>query len=270
MRRATVFLALFLGGAPTSLWAQADPAPDPIRLPGAISQVYGQEGRVRERLESIVVPPKLEAPFTLTLQTEWIKTLGDGGTITLENERRIARDGKGRIYQERWLLVPKGGKAHSEMNAIQISDPAAHTLYTCFVRETPHQCELMTYSEPPGTEYRELSPPSGDLANGRGSAIHEELGTRFVAGVETRGVRDTVIYNSGAFGNDSPLKVEREFWYSPQLSLNLLSVRSDPRFGKETFTATTVLLGEPDPKLFELPEGYAVVDHRPNAAPEDR
>jgi hypothetical protein len=73
-------------------------------------QFYAEDGGTREVLESIVIPPKAEAPFTLTLQTEWVKTLYDGGTITSVNQRKIARDAKGRIYQERWYLVPRTGK----------------------------------------------------------------------------------------------------------------------------------------------------------------
>jgi hypothetical protein len=62
--------------------------------------------------------------------------------------------------------------------------------------------------------------------------------------------------------------VEQEFWYSPQLGLNLLSFRSDPRIGKQTFTVTTVTLGDPDPSLFELPAGFKVVDVRAADPPQ--
>jgi hypothetical protein len=48
----------------------------------------------------------------------------------------------------------------------------------------------------------------------------------------------------------------------------MLSIRSDPRFGKQTFTATSLILSEPDPKLFELPEGYKVEDRRSSSPPE--
>src|SRR5207244_509634 len=98
----------------------------------ALAQMPGQQrrnamrqsdGGVRETLESIVVTPVPNAPFSLKLQTEWIRNLGDAGTFTLANERRIARDGRGRIYEERWLLVPKSGKVESQMNVIQIADP---------------------------------------------------------------------------------------------------------------------------------------------------
>jgi hypothetical protein len=64
------------------------------------------------------------------------------------------------------------------------------------------------------------------------------------------------------------MSVEREYWYSPQLGINMLSIRSDPRFGKQTFTATNLILSEPDPKLFELPEGYRVEDRRSSSPPE--
>jgi hypothetical protein len=64
------------------------------------------------------------------------------------------------------------------------------------------------------------------------------------------------------FGNDRTVTIERESWYSPQLDLNLLSVRTDPRSGKQTFSARDVVLGDPDPALFEIPAGFKIVDRR--------
>jgi hypothetical protein len=58
------------------------------------------------------------------------------------------------------------------------------------------------------------------------------------------------------------MAIEREFWYSTELGFNLLSKRSDPRIGTQTFTVTDLILSEPDPKLFELPEGFKIVDRR--------
>ena len=59
--------------------------------------------------------------------------MADGGSYTLTNRRRIARDSAGRIYEERWLLVPKGSDIKSSMNFIQIADPVNRTLYTCSI-----------------------------------------------------------------------------------------------------------------------------------------
>ena len=90
-----------------------------------------QDGGTREVLESIVIPPLANAPFSATLATEWARPMADGGTYTLANKRRIVRDSAGRIYEERWLLVPKGSDVKSSKNFIQIADPNNHTLYTC-------------------------------------------------------------------------------------------------------------------------------------------
>jgi len=55
------------------------------------------------------------------------------------------------------------------------------------------------------------------------------------------------------------MTVEREYWYSPQLGINLLSTLSDPRIGKQTFRAAEIVVSEPDPGLFKLPAGLKVV-----------
>ena len=105
-----------------------------------------QDGGVRQVLESIVIPPIPSAPFRATLDTEWVRFTPDGGTITFVNERHIARDGHGRIYEERWALVPKfqsNGDLRSKMTWIQIADPNRHTLYNCSTDQ--HVCDLLKY-----------------------------------------------------------------------------------------------------------------------------
>ena len=62
------------------------------------------------------------------------------------------------------------------------------------------------------------------------------------------------------------MTIDREFWYAAQLGFNLLSKRSDPRIGSQTFTVTNLALADPDPKLFELPEGFTVADESADGA----
>jgi len=225
--------------------------------------VATHDGGVSEVLQSIVVPPKAGAPFTLTLETEWEKLLYDGGTITFVNKRRIARDATGRIYQERWALVPKNDeRVKSMMTVIQIADPNKHTLYNCWYVDKPNTCVLLEYGGSTEKVYKPASPPTGEWPGGGGSSVHEDLGKQFIQGVETEGTHDRMTYNPGSFGNDRPVNVENEFWWSPALGLNLLSIKKDPRIGKQTFTVTSLTLGEPDPSLFALPAGFTVVDHR--------
>ena len=267
MRLLTILL---LGGAslaPISMMAQEQSAPQTPRK--KVQWVNTEDGGVSETLQSIVVPPKAGAPFTLTLETEWAKALADGGTVTFVNKRRIARDAAGRIYQERWALVPKNdSRVESMMTVIQIADPNAHTLYNCFLVVKTNTCELITYTGSTSKSYKPASPATGPLSGDQGSAVHEDLGKQFIAGIETEGAHDVTTYNPGVFGNDRKVTIEQEFWYSSQLGINLLSIRTDPRIGKQTFTVTSLVQSEPDPTLFELPAGFKVVDHRQTAPPE--
>jgi hypothetical protein len=222
-----------------------------------------QDGGVREVLESIVIPPIPLAPFFATLATESVKYAADGGTMTFVNQRHIARNADGRIYEERWYLVPKGSNVKSTMNWIQLADPKQHTLYNCSPQR--HICDLLVYN--PESDLSAASLRKGSthpLENGEGSDVWEDLGTRNILGIETEGVRETTVTNVGVLGNDQPLNSVSEYWHSQQLGLNLLSIRSSPYFGKQTFTITEISTGDPDAQLFQLPAGYTVNDQRKN------
>ena len=215
-------------------------------------------------LESIYVPNIPNAPFSLTLHTEWVQTMRNGGTFTEINDRPIARDGAGRIYQERWLLVPKGSDVPTRMTAIQIDDPVAHMFYTCMVRTKV--CELST-SFFGLAHYDPSRLVSGPLKNGKGSFSHEDLGAQTYAGVPVHGYRDTYTLDAGTLGNDVAMATVREFRYSPELGFNLTSMLDAPQVGREIFTVSGLSTNEPDSKLFQPPAGYRIVDKRKPAGP---
>ena len=217
--------------------------------------MHPQDGGAREVLESIVIPPIPNAPFTATLATEWARPMAEGGSVTIANTRHIARDSSGRVYQERWLLVPKGGEMKSRMNAIQIADPNSHTLYSCMTFRKA--CDLTTYRPAASDE----EPQTPQARPGPGV---ENLGAKNMFGVDLVGTRQTTTIKTGAVGNDRPIEIVLEYWHSQRLGINLESVRSDPRIGKQTFTVTELESVEPEPALFSLPEGYQVVDRQSN------
>jgi hypothetical protein len=218
------------------------------------------DGGLSEVLQSIYIPPLHNAPFSAIVHTEWAKPLAGGGTSTLVNQRKVIRDRDGRIYQERWLLVPKNGKFESAMNLLQIYDPNQHTGYDCFMLGPQKgYCDLQSFA---GLVRKEAALPVGRLPGNAGSRTHEDLGVRMIDGVETTGSRDTTTVNAGAMGNDQPMKIVREYWHSSQLGVNLISILSDPRIGTQTFTLSNVEVTEPDPRYFELPEGFQIVDSR--------
>ena len=259
-----LLLAAFSASAirPQQPQADADEARD-----NELPAVTMFDGGVSQVLQSIYIPPIQNAPFSATIHTQWIRPLEDGGTFTLVNQRQVARDSLGRIYEERWFLVPKNGKVRSQMYIIQIGDPTAHTLFTCFLLKMPHRCTLERYAASTTASYRPPSMASGPLPNGNGFRTHEDLGLQDIVGTETTRTRDTITYNAGVIGNDKPFNVTREFWFASKLEIDLRSELTDPKFGKEIFTVSDVNALDPDPKLFEIPEGFEVVDQRKPAAP---
>ena len=64
------------------------------------------------------------------------------------------------------------------------------------------------------------------------------------------------------FGNDKPVVVTKEYWYSPLLRFDLSLTRIDPRNGTQKLEVTDLKLGEPGPEWFALPDGYRMVQER--------
>jgi hypothetical protein len=247
-------------------YAPANPPPTrPFR--STMSNAVKVDGLLRRGLINlgfdVVIPPIPTAPFFATLATESVKYSADGASMTFVNERHIGRDGQGRIYEERWLLVPKESGIKSSMNWIQIADAKQHTLFNCSPRK--HICELLGYDGADDLSAVNLLPQKSHVVqNENGIQSWEDLGTRNILGFDTVGVRETTITNAGVLGNDQPLTSLTEYWHSQQLGLNLFSRRSSPFFGKQTFTITELTAGEPDPNLFQIPAGYKINDQRKN------
>jgi hypothetical protein len=211
------------------------------------------DGGSREVLVSILIPSLPNAPFSAVVNTESIRQLANGTSITLKNHRAIARDRAGRIFQERRLLVPEDGKHESVVTQIEISDPVTHELFICVPRE--QVCQVEDFDAPA------FQPPK-TAASAREGANLRDLGKQSVGGVETIGTRETVVIEAGKIGNDSPIEVQREYWFSPQLGVNLISRLQDPRVGVQNFEVSDITLTDPDVKLFKVSSKMKVIDLR--------
>jgi hypothetical protein len=91
----------------------------------------------------------------------------------------------------------------------------------------------------------------------------EKLGGKTIAGVYAEGTRLTITYPVGFFGNDKPIITFHETWMSSDLKLVVLSVDDDPRTGTRITEVTNLDRGEPNPALFQVPEGYTIRDQYP-------
>lgn len=247
--RAVVLSVWIASGFAAQAVAQANSQGNAVRIP---------DGGAGGRMQSIFVPPKAGAPFSFILATEWSRPLQNGGNFTLVNERHIARDSKGRIYQERWILVPKGGDIKSYMDVFQITDPEQQTWLNCIT--ATKVCDLYPYHLTTDQKFPPAITSSGPLPKGGGFRDSEDLGLGTVEGLETHGYRESVTVNPGVMGNDKPMVTTREFWYSQLLAVNLISVVDTPQSGKQIFRAKEISMAEPDSNLFNVPSGYKVVD----------
>jgi hypothetical protein len=86
----------------------------------------------------------------------------------------------------------------------------------------------------------------------------EDLGQQNIEGVTATGTRSTTEIPAGAIGNEQPLKIVSEQWYSPELQVLVLTKHSDPRSGETTYRLTGIVRAEPARSLFELPPDYTL------------
>lgn len=97
--------------------------------------------------------------------------------------------------------------------------------------------------------------------------VKEQLGKQSFDGVEAEGTRTTVTIPAGEIGNEQPIRIVSERWYSPELQLDVMTRHSDPRMGETTYRLTNINRAEPDKTLFEVPGGYTIKEGFGSAMP---
>jgi hypothetical protein len=97
----------------------------------------------------------------------------------------------------------------------------------------------------------------GGFAGG-GTVNKEDLGTQVVEGVAATGTRTTTTIAAGAIGNEQPIQIVSEQWFSPELKVLVMTKHNDPRTGETTYRLTNILQTEPARALFEVPPDYTL------------
>ena len=59
-------------------------------------------------------------------------------------------------------------------------------------------------------------------------------------------------------GNNVPLLIVQERWYSADLEIAVMTHHTDPRTGETTVRYIEVHRGDPDPAQFHVPAGYRI------------
>ena len=120
------------------------------------------------------------------------------------------------------------------------------------------------------TELRQRIPEAG--ARGRGGVgaslqpsvggapgKEESLGQKLIEGVMADGKRVTTTVPAGTIGNQQPITVLSEQWFSPDLEILVMTRHSDPRSGETSYTLDNIVRAEPAAGLFDVPSDYRIV-----------
>jgi len=88
----------------------------------------------------------------------------------------------------------------------------------------------------------------------------ESLGRQTIEGIQAEGRRTTMTIPAGQAGNELPIHIVNETWYSPELQTTLLSRHSDPRNGETVTKLINISRSEPARILFDAPADFKVTE----------
>lgn len=205
------------------------------------------------------------APFSATATSETTEMLQDGSKIHRTTQLTMYRDSQGRSRREATFtgfgpLATSGGPK----TIVMISDPVAgvHLMLDSVnkvARQSAFHDRRGTGADAgPGSKFEARMQAREQKEEAAGLLKKESLGTQTVNGVTVEGTRITRTIPAGQIGNDKPLQVVSERWYSPDLQIVMKSTRTDPRFGTTTYTVTNVQRTEPAATLFTVAADYTV------------
>jgi hypothetical protein len=203
------------------------------------------------------------APFCASVQTGRTQNLVDGNRIELHRAERVCRDSKGRTRREMDPPPTADLTNRGPIVMTTIFDPVANVSYTLNERRHSawkHPIRINTAMRPamqPSANHR-------TFINGRevrpSDVTEEDLGESSVNGYVAKGTRITRIVPSGEMGNDQPMTIVIERWYSEELKTVVRIKQVDPRIGEAITELTNISATEPDPSLFQVPADYTIED----------
>ena len=285
-------IAVLIAAAAASARAQAPP-PDTIAFTAPLNIEFMSDP------VSFDTEPVTDAPYSAEAVTDVVQTLADGNRIVRQNKAQISRDSQGRTRREQGFAMigplVRGPHGDAPRN-VQISDPTTGTMIMLDLQNrTAHKMsgvprvmlrnkiaaaggtaavrvdtmnvekfEVAVPGPPPAPEGRggvmfsRMEAVAG-IAGGQKPVV-ESLGTQFIEGVAVEGTKTTMTIPAGQIGNEQPINVVSERWFSPDLKVLVMSRQSDPRFGETTYRLTNLTRSEPSPQLFEIPDGFTVIE----------
>jgi hypothetical protein len=224
------------------------------------------------------------APYSAQAVTEMTQILSDGNRIVNTTSSAVYRDAQGRTRREQTLKAIGNFSAHGEpFQTISINDPIAGVAYVLEPHsQTARKIQgfrmeagsVALKTRAPGEEGENFTfnrTTNGEVQLRRGTAEakmreekertgirKEDLGTQTVEGVSAIGTRTTFTIPAGQIGNERPIEIVDERWFSTDLQTTVMTRHADPRSGEVVYRLTNINRAEPDHSLFEIPADYTL------------
>jgi hypothetical protein len=194
------------------------------------------------------------APFSASFSTQQTQTLADGNKIERSTTGTIARDTAGRTRRDMTLpaIGPWAAAGKTPPQVSFIKDPVAGTDYV-LEANTKTARKIATHNHWPNAAV---------TARVQKNVTTESLGTQTINGVSAQGTRTTRTIPAGEMGNEKPISIVKESWYSPDLQITVMIKRTDPRVGETVFQMTNIQKQEPAATLFQVPSDYTIKEGR--------
>ena len=284
-------LALMMAGTLVGSAAAQGSPESGLMLSGGVggAALQTRTGMVTMRIDTMDAAPVKGAPFCATVVTEHTQSLADGNRIHTSDSSMLCRDSEGRIRREAGLNLLEAGQQTSAPKLITIVDPVAGVRYmldtenkiaqkmpllpeggftTAAVQGPAHAPgkQVMIYQRTggPGSDVmfndvtvKKIGPDSGEPAPNT-----ENLGDQTIDGIHVTGTRMTHTIPAGKMGNEKPITVTSERWYSPELKATVTTKHNDPWAGELKTELKNVSSSEPDASLFAIPADYKVIDDK--------
>ena len=196
------------------------------------------------------------APYSAQAVTQRVQTLLDGNRITQTTTNAVARDSKGRVYREESLPALPDSSSDSP-HLVIIDDPVAglHISLdpnTKTAYKVPASQQKKADEAAFSTLHLAMPVPDGGSPNlfltthqmpelGPKDAVTTDLGTQLIDGVPAKGTKYARTIPAGSVGNDAPIIITTETWFSPDLKILLMTKSNDPRVGETTYKLTNAL-----------------------------
>jgi len=198
-------------------------------------------------------------PFSAQAITEHTQTLADGNHIHVTHASSVFRDSEGRVRREMDItgMAPLASTASSP-KVIMINDVVAGVRY--ILNPDMKTANKMPPKHMGDVMYHRMQ---GGASAQKPQETTENLGDQVIQGLKVQGTRTTTTIPAGQMGNERPIQIVSERWYSPDLQTTVKFTHSDPWAGETTYQLTNINRSEPDASLFQIPAGYAIKEGPP-------